>query len=69
MRGTETPPNAFDGVLIDDRNERPLIIALVAIVVVWSLAVGIIFASAQFIMRSTHLVDSVGTVAASIDRS
>jgi hypothetical protein len=69
MRGRETPPNAFEGVLIDDRNERPLIIALVAIVVVWSLAVGITFASAQIIMRSTHLVDSAGTVASFTDRS
>ncbi len=44
MRETESLPNAFDGILIDDRNERPLRIALVAIVVVWSLALAITFA-------------------------
>lgn len=61
MLGNETPRKAFDAILIDDRNERPLIIALAAIVVVWSLALGITFVSAHIPMpmpmRSTHLVD------------
>ncbi len=69
MRRTETPPNAIDGILIDDRNERPLVIALVAIVVVWSLALGITFASGQTIVRSTHSMGSAGTFAVFSDRS
>jgi hypothetical protein len=66
MRKTEIPPNAFD--LVDDRNERPLIIALAAIVVVWSVALGITLATAQM-MGSSHLMDSAGAVAAFSDRS
>ena len=69
MRETESLPNAFDGILIDDRNERPLRIALVAIVVVWSLALAITFAAIQITTRSTHLMDRVGAIAAFIDRS
>jgi hypothetical protein len=35
----------FDGMLIDDRNERPLTVALATILVVWSLAFALTFAS------------------------
>ena len=35
----------FDGILIDDRNERPLTVALATILVVWSLAFALTFAS------------------------
>jgi hypothetical protein len=35
----------FDGILIDDRNERPLRVALATILVVWSLAFALTFAS------------------------
>jgi len=66
MRITEFPPNALNGFVFDDRNERPLIIALTAIVVVWSLALGLTFASAQVAMRS-HLMNSAGAVAAFSD--
>jgi hypothetical protein len=69
MRRTEIPPNALDGFLIDDRNERPLMIALTTIVVVWSLALGLTFASGHVAMRSTHLMNSAGAVAAFSDRS
>lgn len=37
----------FDGILIDDRNERPLKVALATILVVWSLAFALTFASGQ----------------------
>jgi hypothetical protein len=35
----------FDGILIDDRNERPLRVALATILVVWSLAFALTFAT------------------------
>jgi hypothetical protein len=35
----------FDGILIDDRNERPLTVALATIFAVWSLAFALTFAS------------------------
>ena len=35
----------FDGILIDDRNERPLTVALATILVVWSLAFALTFTS------------------------
>jgi hypothetical protein len=38
-------PGAFDGVAVDDRNERPLAVALAAIVVVWSVVFAMTFAS------------------------
>ncbi len=37
--------SAFDGILIDDRNERPLTIALTTIVMVWSFAFALTLAS------------------------
>ena len=38
----------FDGILIDDRNERPLTVALATILVLWSLAFALTFASARW---------------------
>jgi hypothetical protein len=35
----------FDGILFDDRNERPLTVALATILLVWSLAFALTFAS------------------------
>ncbi len=35
----------FDGILIDDRNERPLTVALATIIIVWSFAFALTFAS------------------------
>ncbi len=37
--------SSFDGILIDDRNERPLTVALVTIIMVWSIAFALTFAS------------------------
>ena len=34
----------FDGILIDDRNERPLTVALATIIMVWSFAFALTFA-------------------------
>ena len=38
-------PSPFDGILIDERNERPLTIAFATIVVVWSIVFALTFAS------------------------
>jgi len=55
MRGIAD--NGFTNeLLIDARNERPMVRALATIVLVWSLACGLTFASAHFdakAMRST----------------
>ncbi|MBV8439415.1 MAG: hypothetical protein JO312_02425 [Hyphomicrobiales bacterium] len=37
----------FDGIVIDDRNERPLTVALATIVMVWSFAFALTFASGE----------------------
>ena len=50
--------NSFDDVLIDDRNERPLTIALATIVMVWSMAFALTFASGHLSARSAHSLDS-----------
>jgi hypothetical protein len=49
--------------LIDDRNERPLTIALAAIVVVWSMAFALTFASAHFSPYSAHWSESPAAAA------
>ncbi len=45
-------------ILVNDRNERPLTIALAAIVVVWSMAFLLTFASAHFGARSARWAES-----------
>ena len=45
MSGTVKHSGAFDESLVDDRNERPLTIALATIVVVWSMAFALTVAS------------------------
>jgi hypothetical protein len=47
MFGNVRQSSPFDGILIDDRNERPLTIALVTIVMVWSFAFALALASGQ----------------------
>jgi uncharacterized membrane protein len=37
--------SSFDGIVVDHRNERPLTIALATIVMVWSFAFALTFAS------------------------
>ena len=60
MSGTKHSVS-FDGVVIDDRNERPLAVALATIVVVWSVAFAMTFASTH---SSRHNADWVGTAIA-----
>ena len=54
----------FD-ILIDDRNERPLTIALATIVMVWSLAFALTFGSAHLVQRYAPSFDSAATVSSS----
>jgi len=45
MFGNVRQSSPFDGILIDDRNERPLAVALATIVMVWSFAFALTLAS------------------------
>ena len=45
MFGDMRQSSPFDGILIDDRNERPLTICLATIIMVWSFAFALTFAS------------------------
>jgi hypothetical protein len=45
MFNTVRQSSSFDGIVIDDRNERPLTIALATIIVVWLFAFALTFAS------------------------
>ena len=47
MFGNVRQSSPFDGILIDNRNERPLTVALATIIMVWSLAFALTFASAH----------------------
>jgi hypothetical protein len=44
MFGNLLQTSPFDGILIDARNERPLVIALATIIVVWAMAFALTFA-------------------------
>ena len=46
----------FDGILIDERNERPLRVALATIVVVWSIAFALTLAWVTTGANSASLV-------------
>jgi hypothetical protein len=52
--------SSFDGMVIDDRNERPLAVALATIVMVWSMAFALTFASGQ---PGRHYADWGGAAA------
>jgi hypothetical protein len=56
----------YDESLIDDRNERPLTIAIATIVTVWMLVFGIVSVSAQIGAQSHHMAESAASIAASI---
>jgi hypothetical protein len=45
MFGNVRQSSPFEGILIDDRNERPLTVALATIVMVWSFAFALTFAA------------------------
>ena len=48
-------PGFYDASAIDDRNARPLMIAFATIVMVWMLAFGLVFVSAQTRAQSHDL--------------
>jgi hypothetical protein len=52
----------YDESVIDDRNERPLTIALATIVMVWALAFGLVFVSAQLGAQSHHMAQSAASI-------
>lgn len=55
-------PGFYDASAIDDRNARPLMIAFATIVMVWMLAFGLVFASAQTRAQSHDLAGSAPLV-------
>ncbi len=55
----------FDGILIDDRNERPLMVALATIIMVWSLAFALTFASGHIGANSASCLSSAAAVTSS----
>jgi hypothetical protein len=54
MFDTIKQSSPFDGVAIDDRNERPLTIALATILMVWSMAFALTFAMGHPGAHSAH---------------
>ena len=58
----------YDESVIDDRNERPLTIALTTIVMMWALAFGIVSVSAQLGARSHPMAESAASIASPIEK-
>ena len=55
----------FDGILIDDRNERPLTVALATIITVWSFAFALTFASGHTGANSASWLSGAAAVTSS----
>jgi hypothetical protein len=55
-------PSLYDEGVIDDRNARPLTIALATIVMVWMLAFGVVSVSAQFGAHSHQMAESAVSI-------
>ena len=60
--------SSFDGIVIDDRNERPLTIALATIVMVWSFAFALTFASGHARAPSTSWLGAAAAVMSSTSK-
>jgi hypothetical protein len=60
--GNVRQSSPFDGILIDDRNERPLTIALATIVMVWSFAFALTLASGHTGANSASWLGAPATV-------
>ncbi len=56
----------YDESVIDDRNERPMMIAFATIVTVWMLAFGLVSVSAHIGMRSHHMAAGGAPMASSV---
>jgi exosome complex RNA-binding protein Csl4 len=68
MYGIAKHSGSFDELLIDDRNERPLTIALATIVVVWSMAFALTFASGHLGALSAHSPNGATALMSSMDK-
>jgi hypothetical protein len=58
MSGTAKRYESPEAILLDDRYERPLMIALTTIMAVWSVAIALTFASADLSAHSSHGAES-----------
>jgi hypothetical protein len=65
MYGNVRQSSPFDGILIDDRNERPLTVALATIIMVWSFAFALTFASGHTGANSASWLSGVAAVTSS----
>jgi hypothetical protein len=65
MFGNVRQSSPFDGILIDNRNERPLTVALGTIIMVWSLAFALTFASAHTGANSVSWLSGAAAVTSS----
>lgn len=65
MFGNVRQSSPFDGVLIDERNERPLTIAFATIVVVWSIVFALTFASGHASASSMNLAGGTAALTSS----
>ena len=68
MFGNLRQSSPFDGILIDDRNERPLMVALTTIVMVWSFAFALTVASSQAGAPSLHWAGGAASLISSTAR-
>ena len=58
----------YDDGVIDDRNERPLAIALATIATMWLLVFGLVFMSAQRNVQSQQTGEGAEPLVISIDK-
>ena len=65
MFGNVRQSSPFDGILIDDRNEKPLAVALATIIMVWSFAFALTFASGHTGAKSASWLDAPAAVTSS----
>jgi len=65
MFNTVRHSSSFDGIVIDDRNERPLSIALATIIMVWAFAFALTFASGHTGANSASWLSGAAAVTSS----
>jgi hypothetical protein len=65
MFGNVRHSSPFDGILIDDRNERPLTMALATIIMVWAFAFAVTFASGDTGANSASWLSGAAAVTSS----
>jgi hypothetical protein len=65
MFNTARQSSSFDGIVIDDRNERPLTIALATIIMVWLFAFALTFASGQTVRNAASRLGGAAAITSS----